>query len=130
MLKRILVSLTIMLLAVSSLHAQQLTQPEQAMVTYIKTNEQSSNDLLQKLVEINSGTRNLEGVRAVGKIITAQLDDLGFQTKWIPMDEVKRAGTLVAEHPCPEPANAASACCSSATWTRSSKKTAPSRATR
>jgi len=73
------------------------------MVTYIQANEQASNDLLQKLVEINSGTHNLEGVRAVGKIIMAQLDELGFQTKWIPMDEVKRAGVLVAEHPCPEP---------------------------
>ena len=83
--------------------AQQLSAPEQAMVSYIKANEQASNDLLQKLVEINSGTRNLEGVRAVGKIITGQLDELGFQVKWIPMDEVKRAGVLVAEHPCPEP---------------------------
>jgi glutamate carboxypeptidase len=91
------------LLAGSSLHAQQLSKPEQAMVAYIKANEQASNDLLKQLVDINSGTRNLEGVRAIGKIITAQLDELGFQTKWIPMDEVKRAGVLVAEHPCPEP---------------------------
>jgi len=90
-------------LVTSSLHAKQLSQPEQAMVSYIQATEQASNDLLKQLVEINSGTRNLEGVRAVGKIITAQLDELGFQTKWIPMDEVKRAGTLVAEHACPEP---------------------------
>ncbi len=73
------------------------------MVGYIKANEQASNDLLQKLVEINSGTRNLEGVRAVGKVIMPQLEELGFQVKWVPMDEVKRAGVLVAEHPCPEP---------------------------
>jgi glutamate carboxypeptidase len=91
------------LLAAPPLHAQQLSKPEQAMVSYIQANEQASNDLLKQLVEINSGTRNLEGVRAVGKIITAQLNELGFQPKWIPMDEVKRAGTLVAEHPCPEP---------------------------
>jgi glutamate carboxypeptidase len=101
--KKIPVCLTAALLAVSTLQAQQLSAPEQAMVSYIKANEQASNDLLQKLVEINSGTRNLEGVRAVGKIITGQLDELGFQVKWIPMDEVKRAGVLVAEHPCPEP---------------------------
>src|SRR6201994_1794846 len=85
--------------------AQQLSASEQAMVNYIKANEQASNDLLQKLVEINSGTRNLEGVRAVGKVITSQLEELGFQVKWIPMDEVKRAGVLVAEHPCPESGN-------------------------
>src|SRR5215813_4725504 len=100
---RIPACLAATVLAVSTLHAQQLSKPEQVMVEYIHANEQASNDLLKQLVEINSGTRNLEGVRAVGKIITAQLDELGFQTKWIPMDEVKRAGTLVAEHPCPEP---------------------------
>jgi glutamate carboxypeptidase len=83
--------------------AQQLSQPEQAMVSYIKANEQASNDLLQKLVEINSGTRNLDGVRAVGKVLMPQLEELGFKVKWVPMDEVQRAGVLVAEHPCPEP---------------------------
>lgn len=91
------------LFASSALQGQQLSAPEQAMVSYIQANEQASNDLLRQLVEINSGTRNLEGVRAVSKVITAQLNSLGFQTKWIPMDEVKRAGVLVAEHPCPEP---------------------------
>ena len=103
--KRILLCIAAAGLAYASISvsAQQLSTPEQAMVSYIQANEQASNDLLKKLVEINSGTRNLEGVRAVGKIITAQLNELGFQTKWIPMDEVKRAGTLVAEHPCPEP---------------------------
>ncbi|HEX3438241.1 MAG TPA: M20/M25/M40 family metallo-hydrolase [Pseudacidobacterium sp.] len=83
--------------------AQQLSVPEQKMVDYIKANEQASNDLLQQLVEINSGTHNLEGVRVVGKILMSQLEDLGFKVKWIPMDEVRRAGTLVAEHTCPEP---------------------------
>ena len=100
--KRIPVCLAATLLTVAALHAQQLTAPERTMVSYIQANEQASNDLLKQLVEINSGTRNLEGVRAVGKLISAQLDELGFQTKWIPMDEVKRAGVLVAEHPCPE----------------------------
>lgn len=101
--KKILVGITMAMLAVSTLSAQRLSEPEQAMVSYIQANEQASNDLLRQLVEVNSGTRNLEGVRAVSKIMMAQLDDLGFQTKWIPMDEVKRAGVLVAEHPCPEP---------------------------
>src|ERR1700753_518872 len=81
--------------------AQQLSQPEQAMVSYIQENEQASNDLLQKLITINSGTQNLEGVRAVGKVMLSQLNQLGFDARWVPMDEVKRAGVLVAEHPCP-----------------------------
>ncbi|HYK34344.1 M20/M25/M40 family metallo-hydrolase [Alloacidobacterium sp.] len=99
---RISICIAAALLAAPAVQAQQLSEPEKAMVSYIQTNEKSSNELLQKLVEINSGTRNLEGVRAIGKIMMAQLNDLGFQTKWIPMDDVKRAGVLVAEHPCPE----------------------------
>ncbi len=83
--------------------AQSVSPQQKAIVAYVDANEQASNALLQKLVNINSGTHNLEGVRAVGKIMMAQLDQLGFKVRWVPMDEVHRAGTLVAEHPCPDP---------------------------
>jgi glutamate carboxypeptidase len=83
--------------------AQGISPEEKAMVAYIDANEQASNTLLEKLVNINSGTHNLEGVRAVGKVLMPQLEQLGFKVRWVPMDEVHRAGTLVAEHPCPEP---------------------------
>ena len=72
------------------------------MVAYIDANEQASNGMLEKLVNINSGTHNLEGVRAVAEIMRRN-HELGFKVQWIPMDEIKRAGVLVAEHPCPEP---------------------------
>ncbi|HEY1502189.1 MAG TPA: M20/M25/M40 family metallo-hydrolase [Acidobacteriaceae bacterium] len=81
--------------------ASPLSPAEKTMVAHIDAHEQESNALLQKLVEINSGTHNLDGVRAVGKIMMAQLSDLGFDVKWIPMDEVERAGVLVADHKCP-----------------------------
>jgi glutamate carboxypeptidase len=83
--------------------APQLSPAEKSMVAYIDANEQASNALLEKLVDINSGTHNLEGVQAVGKIMMAQLSDLGFKVQWINMDAVQRAGVLVAEHPCPQP---------------------------
>jgi glutamate carboxypeptidase len=80
-----------------------LTPEEKAIVAYIDANEQVSNDLLEKLVNINSGTHNLEGVHAVADIMQSQLSDLGFKVRWIPMVQIQRAGVLVAEHPCPEP---------------------------
>lgn len=80
-----------------------LSAPEQAMVAFIDANQQASNDLLQRLVNINSGTHNLEGVRAVAEIMQTELSDLGFKVDFIPMDQIQRAGVLVAEHPCPEP---------------------------
>jgi glutamate carboxypeptidase len=86
-----------------SVSAQSLTPKEKTIVTYIDANEQASNALLEKLVDINSGTHNLEGVRAVGRVIMPQLTELGFKVQWINMDAVQRAGVLVAGHPCPEP---------------------------
>ena len=71
-------------------------------MAYVDANEQASNDLLQKLVDMNSGTHNLEGVRDVAKIVGARLSDLGFDVRWIPMESVQRAGVLVAEHKCPQ----------------------------
>jgi glutamate carboxypeptidase len=50
-------------------------------------------------VNINSGTMNLGGVRAVGAVLRAQLDEIGLQTRWIDGASFGRAGHLVAEHP-------------------------------
>ena len=90
-------------LASSAQTTTPLSPAERAMGAYIDANQKASNDLLEKLVNINSGTHNVEGVRAVGQVLMADLRDLGFKVQWLPMDEVKRAGVLVAEHPCPEP---------------------------
>ncbi|HEY2466239.1 MAG TPA: M20/M25/M40 family metallo-hydrolase [Terracidiphilus sp.] len=72
------------------------------MVAFIDAHQQESNDLLARLVNINSGTHNLEGVRAVADIMKAQLTALGFRVQWVPMEQVQRAGDLIAEHLCPE----------------------------
>ncbi len=54
--------------------------------------------LLKKLVNINSGTTNIAGVYRTGKIVRAQLKQLGFKTKWIyEPAEMHKAPTLVAE---------------------------------
>ena len=55
-------------------------------------------ELLEKLVNINSGTLNAEGVKQVADVMRAQLEPLGFKVRWTPMTELGRAGNLVAEH--------------------------------
>jgi glutamate carboxypeptidase len=42
-------------------------------------------------------------VRQVGDILRAQLDSLGFRTRWVDGAGFRRAGHLVAEHPGPGP---------------------------
>ena len=55
--------------------------------------------LLERVVNINSGTQNLAGVRAVGDVFRAEFDALGFKTRWVDGAALHRAGHLVAEHP-------------------------------
>ncbi|HZZ38258.1 MAG TPA: M20/M25/M40 family metallo-hydrolase [Acidobacteriaceae bacterium] len=95
------------LLAALTLAAAQSTQPlspqEKTIASYIEAHQQDANELLEKLVDINSGTHNLQGVRDVAKIMSAQFNALGFHVDWVPMDQIQRAGDLVATHPCPQP---------------------------
>jgi glutamate carboxypeptidase len=75
-----------------------LSPTEQRIVTAAAAENPRAIELLEQLVNINSGTMNLEGVRRVGDVLRSQFEPLGFEVKWIPMDAVKRAGHLVAEH--------------------------------
>jgi len=54
--------------------------------------------LLEKLVNQNSGSLNIDGVTKVGAMVRAELEPLGFKVEWIDMKETGRAGHLVATH--------------------------------
>lgn len=80
-------------------HAQSsLTPDEQAIVKFVDAHNDEGLKLLERVVNINSGTQNLAGVREVGKVFRAELDALGFKTTWVDGAPFKRAGHLVAEH--------------------------------
>jgi glutamate carboxypeptidase len=49
------------------------------------------------VVNINSGSMNFAGVRAVGDVFRAELEALGFTARWVDGAPFKRAGHLVAE---------------------------------
>jgi glutamate carboxypeptidase len=53
--------------------------------------------LLESIVNINSGTFNTAGVMEVSKVIEKEFQALGFATRLVPMESVKRAPSLVAE---------------------------------
>ncbi|HUA60198.1 MAG TPA: M20/M25/M40 family metallo-hydrolase [Verrucomicrobiae bacterium] len=78
-------------------YAAELSAAEQKMVQYIDAHAAESNQLLEKLVDINSGTFNVDGVRKVAAVLRPEFEALGFKIRWIPMDDVHRAGHLVAE---------------------------------
>ena len=79
-----------------------LSAAESAMVRAVDAENPAAVILLEKLVDINSGTMNLPGVLAVKDVVMPQIEALGFKTRWVPMQAFDgRAGDLVAEHACP-----------------------------
>jgi glutamate carboxypeptidase len=75
---------------------------ETTMMRAVDAEAPAAEALLEKIVNINSGTMNLPGVIAVKDVIMPRIEALGFKTRWVPMEAFdKRAGDLVAEHPCP-----------------------------
>jgi glutamate carboxypeptidase len=96
--------LTVLFLALPFMQpGSSLSSDERALVAYVDAHNGDALALLERAVNINSGTQNFEGVREVGRVFRAELDALGFTTRWIDGAPFKRAGHLVAEHPAPGP---------------------------
>lgn len=75
-----------------------LSKAEAAMARTVAAEQDRSIALLEKLVNQNSGSLNLEGVEKVGAMMRAELEPLGFDVKWKPMSDTGRAGHLIAVH--------------------------------
>lgn len=73
-----------------------LTTPEKKMVATVDAEKDQSIALLERLVNVNSGSLNLAGVTEVGRMMRAELEPLGFEVRWVPMAAAKRAGHIVA----------------------------------
>jgi len=80
-----------------------LSNEERALVQHVNAENARSIALLQRIVDINSGTMNFAGVRRVADVLRVELDSLGFTTRWIDGASFHRAGHLVAEHAGPGP---------------------------
>jgi glutamate carboxypeptidase len=96
---RNLILICILFLHISTtVFAQNLSPIEAKIIAQINAQLPQTEALLKKVVNINSGTLNKEGVREVGAIFRKEFDDLGFKTEWISLpDSLNRAGHLVAE---------------------------------
>src|SRR5262245_60144824 len=77
--------------------ASPLSPTENKLVQTVDRQLPRSLELLERAVNLNSGTSNLDGVREVGQLFAAELDVLGFQTRWVDGAGFGRAGHLIAE---------------------------------
>ena len=78
--------------------AAPLTETEQRLVAAVDARQDEALDLLERAVNINSGSLNLAGVREVGRLFDAAFREAGLETEWVDGSEFDRAGHLVARH--------------------------------
>ncbi len=66
------------------------------MTSVVDAEHDRSIALLERLVNQNSGSLNLEGVEKVGQMMRAELEALGFAVRWVPMAAASRSGHIIA----------------------------------
>ena len=76
----------------------ELSSAETKMTQTVDAEQERTLAMLEKWVNQNSGSLNVEGVTRVGEMLRAELEPLGFKVQWIDMREVGRAGHIVATH--------------------------------
>src|SRR3954447_13035062 len=77
--------------------AQSLTPIEGKIIGSVNADQKASEDLLEQMVNINSGTLNPAGVRKVADFLRPKFESLGFTCRMIPMEEVHRGGHMSCE---------------------------------
>jgi glutamate carboxypeptidase len=93
-----ILALCVLSAAVPASLSAALTKAETAMVKTVDAERDRTVGLLETLVTVNSGSRNLPGVTKVGAMMRAELEPLGFEVRWVPMEQAGRAGHIVALH--------------------------------
>ncbi len=79
-------------------NAQRLTRVEKKVLRSVENNNEEAIAFLEKVVNMNSGTLNLNGVRTVGAVFAESFKSIDFETRWIDMpQDMNRAGHLFAE---------------------------------
>lgn len=88
-------TLLVALLAPGIALAQNLSPVERRILSAVDAGTAEALALLERTVNINSGTHNFAGVKAVGDVLDAEFRKLGFTTRWVDGTPWKRAGHLV-----------------------------------
>jgi len=98
--KPFLVSLLLVSFIFHSLNAQIQNKIEEQLIASVSANNSEAILFLEKVVNINSGTLNLKGVKEVGSVFSSAFESIGMEPRWISMpDSLNRAGHLFAETP-------------------------------
>lgn len=95
----LLAALALALVAPPMAVAEGLSPIERQLAAAVEGGLDESLALLARAVDLNSGTLNLAGVRAVGDLFAPEFERLGFAVRWVDGAPFERAGHLIAERP-------------------------------
>ncbi|MGN6690426.1 MAG: M20 family peptidase, partial [Sphingopyxis sp.] len=93
-----LAALAALQLAFAPIAQAKLSAADAKMAKTVAAEQGRTLALLERLVNQNSGSQNLEGVEKVGEMMRAELEPLGFKVEWKSMRDTGRAGHLIATH--------------------------------
>ncbi|MEQ8416132.1 MAG: M20/M25/M40 family metallo-hydrolase [Imperialibacter sp.] len=74
----------------------QVSKTEKRLVKYIDQHNNEALQLLEEIININSGTMNFDGVKAVADVLMPKFKALGMEVEWKDGSAWNRAGHLVA----------------------------------
>jgi glutamate carboxypeptidase len=74
-----------------------LSDAEKAMTTFVDGRYEDAIAYLERVVNINSGSMNFDGVKAVGAVFDETFKEMGFRTWWVDGSDFERAGHLFAQ---------------------------------
>lgn len=83
---------------IGNIYSQKLSKTEKKILQEVANNNDEAILFLEKVVNINSGTLNIAGVKEVGAIFSEEFKNIGFTTSWKSMpDSMNRAGHMFCE---------------------------------
>ncbi|MEQ9377594.1 MAG: M20/M25/M40 family metallo-hydrolase [Imperialibacter sp.] len=87
----------LMLLFVATSLQGQVSKTETRLTKYIDQHNNEALQLLEEIININSGTMNFDGVKAVADVLMPKFKALGMEVEWKDGSAWNRAGHLVAK---------------------------------
>lgn len=87
----------IFLLTLATVANAQVDRTEKKLINWVDENNADALQLLKDIININSGTMNFDGVKAVADVLIPKFEALGMQTEWLDGSAFNRAGHLVAK---------------------------------
>ena len=94
---RIALAFVFLALSFTCSNAQKLSAGEQKIIDYVDAHMSEAIGMVENVVNIESPSEDVAGVKQVGMVFKRELESLGLTARWIDMPaEMKRAGHLVA----------------------------------